>query len=212
MKRLLLCLFLLVISTSASDLITALKFSDKDLIKIKQNHAPSCALRIADFNKQYKKWKLLSKEDQLERINFYINGMLGQYDSYTYNQEEYWSTPKEFLINGLGDCEDYVGLKYFTLISLGFNKDSLFYAAVLDNYSGGYHMVLLYSQQNKPAVVLDNLSHLILSLKVREDLKFLYAFNEEGVYKINKDEQIVPIMKKEPKFEDLLERIKKNNK
>jgi predicted transglutaminase-like cysteine proteinase len=45
-------------------------------------------------------------------------------------QEDYWSTPREFLISGRGDCEDYAIIKYFTLIKLGFDERKLFLTSV----------------------------------------------------------------------------------
>jgi len=182
--------------------------SKNDLPSIEKKYTQSAILRLNDYNEQYAVWQNFSKQDQLVRINFYINGMLGQYDAYTYNDEDYWATPKEFLLRGRGDCEDYVSLKFFTYLSLDFSEKELFYGVVKDLYSNSYHMVLLYASE-KELLVLDNLSSRILPLKQRVDLKFLYAFNKQGIYKLNEENILSKSQKNEAKFTKLLSKIKR---
>jgi predicted transglutaminase-like cysteine proteinase len=77
-------------------------------------------------------------------INSYLNTLLPGHDSIRNKQEEYWSTPKEFLSMGTGDCEDYVSIKYFTLIDLGFDENKIYFGIVREQSSINHHMVLLY--------------------------------------------------------------------
>lgn len=136
-----------------------------------------------------------------------------QYDAVIKNKEEHWATPKEFLITGYGDCEDYAIIKYFTLVKLGFEKERLFLTGVKDKYSGGYHMVLSYFQdKDKSPLILDNLSFKILSLQKREDLEVDIFINSYGVFKINKDNKLIKKARFTKKFTDLLEKIKKEKK
>nr|WP_321268681.1 transglutaminase-like cysteine peptidase [uncultured Sulfurimonas sp.] len=155
-------------------------------------------------------YKNLSKEKQLLKVNFYLNQLLPQYDDIMQKQEDYWATPKEFLIAGFGDCEDYVIIKYFTLIKLGFDKKKLYLTTVEEKYIGGYHMVLSYFDEiGKAPLILDNLSFKILRLNIREDLKVDTFISENGVYKIDKNNKLIKVQKYSPKFKKLLKRVKK---
>jgi len=207
LKRLFLGLFLAQVILLAQNPIL---ISKNELPLIKQKYTSSALLRVNDYNEHYEKWKSFSKENQLIRINYYLNGMLGQYDAYTYKDDDYWASPKEFLLIGKGDCEDYVSLKFFTFLSLGFSEKELFYAVVKDMYSNRYHMVLLYSFKNE-FLVLDNLSSRVLPLKERVDLKFLQAFNKQGTYTFDEKGFLRKSQKREAKFTKLLKKIKQGN-
>ncbi len=145
-------------------------------------------------------------------VNFYLNQLLPQYDDVIQKQEDYWASPKEFLITGYGDCEDYVIIKYFTLLKLGFNKDKLFLTTVYEKYIGGYHMVLSYFKtKGKSPLVLDNLSFRILPLNVRKDLEADTFINTNGVYKIDKNNSLIKIQNYFPQFQELLRKIEKED-
>ena len=145
-------------------------------------------------------------------MNFYLNQLLPQYDDVIQKQEDYWASPKEFLIAGFGDCEDYVIIKYFTLIKLGFDRDKLFFTTVNEKYIGGYHMVLSYfKDEGKSPLVLDNLSFRILSLKTRKDLQVDTFINDSGVYKIDKNNKLKKVYSSSEKFKELLRKISKEN-
>lgn len=153
---------------------------------------------------------MLPKKKQLVKVNFYLNQLLPQYDDIMQKQEDYWATPKEFLIAGFGDCEDYVIIKYFTLIKLGFDKNKLFLTTVHEKYIGGYHMVLSYfDKEGESPLILDNLSFRILKLEIRKDLEADTFINASGVYKIDKNNKLYKVQNYSPKFEELLTRVKK---
>ena len=127
-------------------------------------------------------------------------------------QEDYWASPKEFLIAGFGDCEDYVIIKYFSLLKLGFDKEKLYFTTVDEKFIGGYHMVLSYFQnEGESPLILDNLSFRILDLNTREDLQVDTFINEHGVYKIDKNNKLKKVSNSSVKFEELLRKIKKEN-
>lgn len=129
-----------------------------------------------------------------------------------HKQRDYWATPKEFLIAGFGDCEDYVIIKYFTLLKLGFDKKKLFLTTVNEKYIGGYHMVLSYfEKKGESPLILDNLSFRILNLETRKDLEADTFINAHGVYKIDKNNKLIKVQNYSPKFQDLLRKVKKNN-
>jgi len=168
--------------------------------------------RIIDYEKQIHSCSSLSKKKQLQRINFYLNTLLPQYDTVINKKEDNWATPKEFLKIGYGDCEDYVIIKYYSLIRLGFDEKKLFITVVKEKFRGGYHMFLSYFQyKGKPPLVLDNLSFKILPMYKRSDLEAQYYINSTGVYKLLKNNKLHKIADRYKKFEDLQKKVTKNN-
>jgi predicted transglutaminase-like cysteine proteinase len=165
-----------------------------------------------DYQKNIELIKTYPKTQQLIRTNFYLNQLLPQYDDVIQKQEDYWSTPKEFLITGYGDCEDYAIIKYYSLIKLGFDEKKLFITTVHEKYSGGYHMVLSYFQNpNRSPLILDNLSFKVLDLKTRKDLQADLFINSTGVYKLSKKNILIKIADSLVKYKNLVEKIKKEN-
>jgi len=166
--------------------------------------------RIIHYQKTINSCKQLPKEKQLKKINFYINGFLPQYDAVITHEENYWSTPKEFLKIGYGDCEDYVIMKYYSLIKLGFNENKLYLTIVKEKFHNSYHMVLSYfTEKNPDPLVLDNLSFKILTLSQRNDLEPIFFINSSGVYRYH-DRQLKKVAKKYKEFEELKAKIAKD--
>jgi len=185
-------------------------FTQAELQKIKSANAISNN-RIVDYTRTLITYKKLSKTEQLEKVNYYLNQLLPQYDAITQHQEDEWATPKEFLKIGYGDCEDYVIIKYYSLIKLGFDKKRLFLTLVKDNFDGGYHMVLSYFHyKNRVPLILDNLSSKILDLHARKDLTPLLFINTTGVYKINKAYKLLKIAKRYKEFEEVQYKVRNN--
>ena len=187
-------------------------FSSNELSSIKKSFGQRAINRIDDYYKKISSLKNETKKLQLIKTNLYLNSLLSQYDKISNNQEDYWSTPKEFLKTGFGDCEDYVIIKYFTLINLGFDEKKLFFTIVKENILGGYHMVLSYfKDENKPPLILDNLSFRILDLKVRKDLQVNLFINSKGSYTLDTYSKLVKVSDYNHKYENLLMRIHMGN-
>ncbi|MFK2823172.1 transglutaminase-like cysteine peptidase [Malaciobacter sp. WC5094] len=142
-----------------------------------------------------KKYKTLKEEvvdytliRKLSHINAFFNKILPKHDIKANSSIDYWATPKEFLIQGHGDCEDYVISKYFTLLELGIKKKNLYFAVVKVKGERDYHMVLLYVEDKKKSpLVLDNLSFKVIPFNKRKKLIPQFAFNEIDAYKFTKD-------------------------
>ena len=206
----LLSIFLLFISLNAASSYPC--FSEKELKNIKDISGDIAKNRVNDYTQTVDSFSKFSKEQQLIRVNAYLNQLLPQVDMLNQNERDHWETPKEFLTCGYGDCEDYAIIKYFTLLKLGFPKDKLYMTAVKEKYSGGYHMVLSYFKtKNKPPLILDNLSFRILDLKTREDLEVDLFINESGTYKINKYNNLVRTGCSPDKFKKLILKVKEEN-
>lgn len=186
-------------------------FSNKELKSIKKNKGTIPFNRINHYNEKLKSIKKYSKSKQLLKTNLYLNSLLPQYDVITKSQEDYWSTPKEFLIGGFGDCEDYVIIKYYSLIKLGFDEKKLFLTIVKDKFSNSAHMVLSYfDKKGKAPLILDNLSFRILNLQKRSDLLVDIFINSRGIFRIDKNFKLKKIANKHSHYEDLLFRVSKN--
>lgn len=128
------------------------------------------------------------------------------------NKPDYWATPKEFLICGFGDCEDYAIIKYYSLLKLGFDETKLFVTIVREKYKGASHMVLSYFKtENESPLILDNLSFKILDLKTRTDLEAQKFINTTGVYKLSDDNKLIKVSEKSNNFLLLTKRVKENN-
>ena len=187
-------------------------FTKSELINIEKTSGKVSRNRAMDYQKSITVFKTYNKIKQLNKTNFYLNQLLPQYDDVMQKQEDYWATPKEFLIAGYGDCEDYAIIKYFTLLKLGFDKKKLFFTTVFEHYKGGYHMVLSYfKNKNEPPLILDNLSFRVLDLKEREDIKADVFINSAGIFKINQNYSLKKIAHQSKHYNELMKRIKKNH-
>ncbi|MDQ1264756.1 MAG: hypothetical protein QG559_1757 [Campylobacterota bacterium] len=168
--------------------------------------------RIMDYFATLDSLKTLPPQEQLVRINFYLNQLRSLPDVVTYKQNDYWGTPKEFLTCGYGDCEDFAIIKYFTLLKLGFAKEKLFITTSHEKFTGRAHMVLSYFEsKEKPPLILDNLSYKVLDLSKRVDLQTQIFINEDGSYKISETNELTRVGDIPPKFKELLERVAKES-
>ena len=185
---------LIIINILSAD---AFSLNNKDKQRIKNTHnKKQIAKRIYNFYNFFKEAKDFDELKKLNRVNNYINRIIGKGD-----ESNEWITPKEFLIRGRGDCEDYAITKYFALKKLNIDTKKLYLSVVKVKGSPSYHMVLLYIRNNN-IMVLDNLSWKLVSLKKRKNLKFYYAFNQYGSYIIedNKFVREKDIRRSEVKF------------
>jgi predicted transglutaminase-like cysteine proteinase len=162
------------------------KLTHDEKEKIKKH--PDGLVIATRFNRFYKflnEAKSFEHNKKLIRTNFFINRIISRYD----DSSNSWSTPKEFLMNGFGDCEDYALTKYFTLQELGIAKKDLYLSVVKVKGSEGLHMVTLYKDKNNNLLTFDNLSWKLKPIWERSDLIFKYAFNEKEAFTI-KDKQL----------------------
>jgi predicted transglutaminase-like cysteine proteinase len=168
----------LTFSLSASDqlhqkLLNALNKTPQEL---EQN-------RFMHYTKKLNSLRGKSEVHKVREINHYFNSFFQEYDAYTWNAEEHWATPKEFLRRGGGDCEDFVIIKYFALLKLGIRPEQLYMTVVNVKGTTQQHMVLNYIKKGTQVpYVLDNLSFRILPMHKRTDLEPLYAFNTKNFH------------------------------
>ena len=205
---------LIILITLLSNFLFAYEFklNEKDYKTINNSSKKSfIEKRLQKYNELKVKIENYDLIRKLSHTNTFINKILPQFDNKSPSIDDYWATPKEFLINGHGDCEDYAIAKYFTLLELGIKKENLYFAVVDVKARNGSHMVLLYSEnKNESPLVLDNLSSLVIPLTRRVDLIPKFAFNEiDSYYLTNKNftKKINLNWGKENKWEKLLYRV-----
>jgi predicted transglutaminase-like cysteine proteinase len=132
----------------------------------------------------------LSDIEKLRRVNLFWNTAVSQAeDRDVWQLEDYWATPLESLGRGLGDCEDFVIAKYFSLLRLGVpaNRLRLIYVRAQQRVDGRLqaipHMVLgYYSAPDAEPLVLDSLRDDIRKGGERADLAPVFSFNAEGIF------------------------------
>lgn len=184
-------------------------FTYKEAISIEKASGKEAVSRIYKYNETIQSYKKHSPLEQLTKTNTYLNELKYKNDMLNSNQNDYWATPKEFLITGRGDCEDYAIIKYFTLIKLGFSPEKLFITIAYDMYSKSNHMVLSYFiKDNEPPLILDNANCKIVNLTKRRNLKITAFLNTNGVYVFNNKGEITKTKYNSQKFKNLLKRIK----
>lgn len=151
---------------------------------------------------------------KLNRVNSFVNRILPGYDKIVQNTPDFWSTPKQFLIQGKGDCEDYAITKYFTLKQLHIDPKQLYLAIVKVKTQPTLHMVMLYFENNSSIpLVLDNLSWKVLPIDKRKDLDVQVIFNESDSYILKNHKKYKKVninWGKSNKWENLLYRIYTN--
>ncbi|RXK02298.1 hypothetical protein CRV02_05515 [Arcobacter sp. CECT 8989] len=212
MKRIILLILISTLFLQAK----SITLNDKDKEELKNNpNKKAVYLRLLKYLELKTKIKDFSLEKKLNYVNSFYNKILPVNDSTKYSSDDYWATPKEFIIEGKGDCEDYAIAKYFTLQEVGIPKDKLFLAVVKVKSATNYHMVLTYLEnKNSIPLILDNLSFRVLPFVKRTDLTPKFIFNEKEAF-ILKNKKIHKRVKidwgKEDKWKNLLNRIYKEN-
>lgn len=191
------------------------KLNNKDIEKIEKSSQKKFIInRLQKYHTLKQKIKNYNLNRKLGHVNSFLNKVLSKHDIDSKSSIDYWATPKEFLIEGHGDCEDYVISKYFTLLDLGVDKKHLYFSVVKVKNAQDYHMVLLYlDTKNSVPLVLDNLSSKVVKLTKRKDLILKFAFNEIDSYRLNHKgfTKKININWKDNKWETLLERVYEKN-
>lgn len=115
--------------------------------------------------------------------NFFNREIIYKTDPELWKERDYWASPAETIGQGMGDCEDFVIAKFFSLIALGIPEEKLRLMYVRHLKLNQPHMVLLYTDNHSsPTVVLDNFNPRILPTNLRRDLKPIYSFNGQGLW------------------------------
>ncbi len=181
--------------------------------KVEVKYGKSAADRLRAWQKLVDNNQNASEIKKLRLVNDFFNKNIAwQTDEKVWGKQDYWASPIESLVKGAGDCEDFVIAKYFTLKALGVpvSKMYLTYVKAL-NYNQA-HMVLTYFSRPKSVpLVLDNINKSIKKATQRRDLKPVYSFNGDGLWKAKaqgKGDEIPGGASQLKNWQDLLTRIK----
>jgi len=101
---------------------------------------------------------------------------------YISDKNDYWKTPKEFILEGGGDCEDWAIYWYYTARRMGFaTKDLRIWIGYLTAQPNIHH-ALLTARINDTWYVLDIYNNSIIGVDTYFDSTFsgVYYFNELG--------------------------------
>lgn len=142
------------------------------------------------LNQWFSSLDRLAKESEprtlLEGVNkFWNNTVREAEDIKAWRREDYWATPLETLGRGMGDCEDFVIGKYFSLVHLGVPPEKLrliYVRAQVDGKSVAHMVLGYYDSPEAEPLILDNLEHAIRPASRRRDLTPVFSFNADGVY------------------------------
>ncbi len=115
---------------------------------------------IISVEKLIKDIEYRPENEQLYIINKEVNKYTYKEDLKLYKKNDYWATPKEFLKNKGGDCEDFAIMKYSLLRKIGYTEDRMRF--IYTNYKNKKtgedlgHLVLAVKNNNGTEIILDN--------------------------------------------------------
>lgn len=131
----------------------------------------------------FKQWQQLSERvkngsplEKAKAVTVFFNRWPYRTDMDVYKVADYWATPAEFLVRS-GDCEDYAIAKFYALVKLGVDPESMRIVALRDTIRNLAHAILVVYTEND-AYVLDNLTDLVLTHKRYQHYWPQYSINE----------------------------------
>lgn len=191
-----------------------------DLVRLQQTvqlrYGMEGASRVQQLQQQIAQWQPLPEKDKLMRVNDFLNRRLQfNSDAAVWKQADYWATPGEMLGVGIGDCEDFTILKYFTLKMLGVPIQKMRLTYVRARIGGPSsnitqaHMVLTYyPAPDAQPLILDNLLNEIRPASRRPDLEPVFSFNSDGVWAGGGSAPATPV-ERLSRWTGLMERMQK---
>jgi predicted transglutaminase-like cysteine proteinase len=148
------------------------------LERIEREDGPQAAARVSNWFALIEQGRSAPDAERLRLANNFFNAARFTTDLEVWQQQDYWATPIEFLIEDAGDCEEFAIAKYFTLSRMGIAEDALRITYVRAQTFHQPHMVLAwYPAPDAEPFILDNIEPRILPAGERLDLTPVYSFN-----------------------------------
>jgi len=148
------------------------------LERIEREDGPQAAARVSNWFALIEQGRSAPDAERLRLANNFFNAARFTTDLEVWQQQDYWATPIEFLIEDAGDCEEFAIAKYFTLSRMGIAEDALRVTYVKALTLDQPHMVLAwYATPDADPLILDNIEPRILPASKRPDLVPVYSFN-----------------------------------
>lgn len=118
--------------------------------------------RIVAWRAKIHSLKGLPLTTQLRELNLFLNEIVPYLtDDENFGQEDYWTTPLEFLRHA-GDCEDYAIIKFTSLLELGLTNDQMRIVVVMDTLRNLPHALLSVEAEGQ-VYLLDSLFDVVLT-------------------------------------------------
>jgi predicted transglutaminase-like cysteine proteinase len=160
-------------------------------LQIDEEIKMQAAQRAGDKARQrLEKWERLINDyqnraemEKLKAVNDFFNRQITpRDDEMTEIKCDYWQSPIETLVRGVGDCDDFAMAKYVSLRLLGISPEQLLVASVEVASPRIFHHALLFvfPQNETDPWVLDNLNRHIQRLRDAE-INPIYGLNETQV-------------------------------
>ena len=156
----------------------------------------------------------MSDIDKLNKVNLFFNQLEFVNDIDNWGEDDYWTTPTEFIVCQAGDCEDFSIAKYFTLCAMGVPEGKLSLTYVKALKYNAHHMVLTYdSTLGAEPLILDNIVNTIKPASERSDLIPIYRFNGTNLWLAEQQERgkLVGSSNRLKQWQNLLERMLEKN-
>ncbi len=97
--------------------------------------------------------------DKIKAVNEFFNRQItAEADKGSARGCDYWQSPIETLVRGVGDCDDFAMAKYVSLRLLGISAGQLRVAVVKGNFSYRHAVLFFFPQNEQDPWVLDNLA------------------------------------------------------
>jgi len=117
-----------------------------------------------------------SRLQQVNAVNSYINKHQYINDIINWQVNDYWATPKEFIIKD-GDCEDFAITKFKSLLYLGVPNNDMRIVVLQDLNLQVAHAVLAVYVEGKPYILDNQTEQVVLSTKIKHYMP-IYSINE----------------------------------
>jgi len=184
-------LFLITILISSISLYSLDSFSENTITIVKKKYGQKAYSRLLAWDKMLKKSKNAKTLKKLKFVNDFFNKIKYKTDIKHWQKNDYWATPLEFTGTAAGDCEDYAIAKYFALLKVGIPEQKLRIAYVKllrkrTKFEESHMVLSYYHKANSTPIILDNVNKRLKLVSKRKDLKLVYSFNANGLYKSKK--------------------------
>ncbi len=104
-----------------------------------------------------------------------------QVDVATFGVDDYWATPEETAARGVGDCEDFVIVKFGMLLALGVPADSMRVLVVKDLVRNIGHALLSVEIQGETYILDSNTDAVRLEAET-DGFQPLYSIGANGAW------------------------------
>ncbi len=121
-----------------------------------------------------------SEAEKIAGVNSFINTYPYVADKTNWDQNDYWSTPVEFLKKG-GDCEDFAIAKFYSLRLLGIPANRMELHIVKDVPKDQSHAVLIVDTEDGE-IILDNQTSSIRMAGTYTNFQPILRINPEGMH------------------------------